>query len=153
MADKATQNAVWNAYFNKHNCEPSNPQQLLNFSKNKANNVAALGFLQARNTFNRNQGKGKITIKSSNNINTNSTSMINSKISSSTSRAINKDASNKQNGGLDVDLSKVTGEEIDVLLTEIEQTEVLFHNITKMKADWFYGVIFQIHSKNMEMWK
>ena len=134
MADEVAQNAVWNTYFDKHNCEPSNPQQLLNFSKNKANDVAALGFLQARNTYNRNQGKGKITTKSSNDINANPTSMINSNIPSSTSRAINKDASNKQDGGLDVDLNKVTGEEIDVLLTEIEQTEVLFHihNITKI---------------------
>ena len=126
MAEEAAQNAVWNAYFDKHNGEPSNPQQLLNFSKNEANNVAALGFLSARNTYNRNQGKGKITIESSNDIGTASTPMSNSNISSSISRAINEDANSQQNGDMDVDLSKLTGEEIDVLLTEIEQTEVCF---------------------------
>ena len=63
MADSASANeATWNAYITKHNSEPTNAQQLLNFSKNKANNVTVLSFSNARKTFNRNKGKGKINI-------------------------------------------------------------------------------------------
>ena len=70
MANEATYDEVWNAYINKHNSEPNNAQQFLNFSKNKSNNVTALGFSNARKIFNKNKGKGKVDIVSSN---TNST--------------------------------------------------------------------------------
>ena len=53
---------VWNAYMDKHSREPSNPQQLLNFSKNKENKVSVLGFGDARKLFEKNKGKGRIEI-------------------------------------------------------------------------------------------
>ena len=52
---------VWNTYIDKHSGEPSNPQQLLNFSKRESK-VATLGFTNARKLFERNNGKGKIVI-------------------------------------------------------------------------------------------
>ena len=65
MADESSQNTVWNAYYDKHNSEPSNAQQLLNFSKVKSNNVTQLGFSHARKCYNRNKGKGRISNVSS----------------------------------------------------------------------------------------
>ena len=66
MADESTQDTVWNAYIDKHDSEPTYAQQLLNFSKNKTNNVTTLTFSNARKTFDRNKGKGKIDNVTSN---------------------------------------------------------------------------------------
>ena len=57
---------AWKSYIDKHNWKTSTVQELLNFSKNKCNNVTALSFSNARKTFNRNKGKAKIDIVSSN---------------------------------------------------------------------------------------
>ena len=97
MAAESGHDIVWNSYIDKHNSEPTNAQQLLNFSKNKSNNVTALGFSNARKTFNRNKGKGKIGIASS--------------------------TKSKPNANA-IDVTQVTGEDIDTLLNEIEQNEV-----------------------------
>ena len=60
MSAESEQDTVWNAYIDKYNSEPNNAQQLLNFSKNKSYNVPSLSFASARQTLNRNRGKGRV---------------------------------------------------------------------------------------------
>ena len=105
MAEESTQDAVWNAYIDTHNFEPSSAQQLLNFSKKKVNNVTALSFSNARKTYNRNKGKGRIENQ--------------------------------------IDMTKVSGEEIDDLLNEIEEKEV-YHKFWRftMRIVYHYQLIY-----------
>ena len=156
MADESSHDSVWNAYINKHNSEPFNAQQLLNFSKNKANNVIPLSFSNARKTFNRNKGKGKIGNISSNNNASNNTDTANSlspanKSEPRSTKSTNNDlrsavsistGPSTQKTGIKhnvssttsaliaaqadktIDISKVTGQEIDILLKEIDENEV-----------------------------
>ena len=57
----SSHDAAWNAYIDKFDSEPS-ASQLLSFSKMKSNNLIGLSFSEARKTFNRNKGKGKVNI-------------------------------------------------------------------------------------------
>ena len=70
MADEFVQDTVWNAYYVKHdNKEPRSAQELMQFSQDKNNNMTSLKYINARTTYTRNKGKGKIDIEAKQKIN------------------------------------------------------------------------------------
>ena len=132
MAEESTADLVWNAYLDKYNTEPSNAQQLLNFSKNKSNNVTNLSFAISRKTLNRNKGKGTINIIKSSKSNT-SPSTPSSQHIDHPSSPIRHETVNTEfehdtialsTYETKIDLDKVTEEDIDTLLNEIDENEV-----------------------------